>query len=94
MLKIDEVLVAIYEKHKEIINQEKHPEGKINIAVYMDYEYYSMCVFEEDSMTSFTVSALLKTGKILGFPVYRVAPIQVPAGEIKHPGFRVVNLDG
>ena len=100
MQRINEVIEAVWAKRRQIIIESKSPHAPINIAVYMDYEYYSMCKSEINGEVPASVHEFFDRDTILGFQVYKVykvykvVPMHTRHVEIKHPPFKVVNLDG
>lgn len=94
MQRINEVIEAVWAKRRQIITESKSPDDPVNIVVYMDYEYYSMCKSEINGEVPVSVHEFFDRDTILGFQVYKVVPKHTRDGEIKHPPFKVVNLDG
>lgn len=91
---IEEVFQAVFEKQKELFIKAKTPDEKPNIAVYMDYEFYSMCACEIARGPAGQTFEVIDTLTVLGYPIYRVPPMSNRHGEIRHPNYKVVNLNG
>ena len=88
---INEVVEAVWTKQRMVAS--KSPDSIPNIAVYMSYEYHSLCKSEINGEVTRAVHEFFDSDTILGFQVYRVINITNRHGEVKHPPFIVVNLD-
>ena len=93
-MKIEEVTEVVWSKRNELILKSKSPDDPINLAVYMDYEYWVECK-REFVNAGYCGSSyeFYDADTVLGFPVYRVTPMTNRHGDVRHVPFRVVNLD-
>ena len=93
-MKVEEIIEAVWSKKKDLILKSKSPDDRINLAVYMDYEYWVECMSEFNNADYCASSyEFYDSCTILGFPVYRVTPTRTRHGDVRHEPFKVVNLD-
>lgn len=85
MSKLDRVINALTQFIKALNN----PPNTDRLAIYMDYEFYSMCKIELMNVPGKPMSHLdfLNDDKLFGHPVYRVVSIHGREGLIAHPDF-------
>lgn len=85
MIKLDKVIKVLTEK----INSTRPATRPVTFAIYMDYEFYSMCKMELSNAQHTPLSHLdfLNDDKLFGHPVYRVVSVHGREGLIAHPDF-------
>lgn len=92
-MKIEEVINAIFEKNIELTLKTKSPNDKIDIVVYMDYDFYTECKREfVNAGYCGTSYEFYESDSIFGYPVYRVLPRDNIHGNVRHARFRVVGF--
>lgn len=90
MLKVHEVIDAIYSKRQQIIVKNKDSQYIPKLAVYMDYDFYAECKSEITGGVSQPAFDFYHDDKIAGYPVWRVPPRITDCKQSKHAPFIIV----
>jgi len=88
VMEIDKVINALFHKKSDMIVKGDEP----NLAIYMDYEYYSICKAELKGRLSIAQLEFSMDCTIFECPVYKVIPSYTDKGEIKHPPFKILAI--
>lgn len=89
-MKIQEVIEAVFQKHRLSMVNAKSSNHVPKISVYMDYEFYMCCKKEISGQVDHQVYLFLTEDKIFGHPIYKVIESTTQSGTIKHQPYKVV----
>lgn len=88
-MRIHEVIDEVRRKSIDFTYSARNRGRTADISIYMDYEYYSLCMSEIKGEVSSEVCEFHHKGTIYGYPVYRVVGIHNAESSVIHPPFKV-----
>ncbi len=84
---IEEVVNEVQALRYKIVNESVDGRAEPKISIYMDYEYYKLCMSEISGVVNFNIHKFYERGTILDHNVFLV--VGIPDG-VSHPPFKVV----
>lgn len=88
-MRIHEVINEVLRKRIDFTSSARNRGLNADISIYMDCEYYFLCMSEIRRENSHELYEFLHKNTIYGYPVYRVVGVRNAEFSVTHPPFKV-----